>query len=126
MSITNEFDFDTDTAREVRPDRPAVEDILGSLSGWDELAIRQFFGARWSEMVQEDASMLTRAMVFTIERRKEGVEDGAAYRHAMGLTLDQINEMFSDEDPEAAVKAAVKVPGDGDDAGAAVVVNPES
>ncbi len=125
---TTEFDFTAQAgaARTVNAERPAVEDVLGSLSGWDELAIRQFFGARWSEMLQDDASMLTRAMVFTVERRKDGVEDGAAYRAAMALTLSQVNDMFSDDDPEAAAKAAVQVPGEGDDAGVAVRVNPES
>ncbi len=126
---TTEFDFaaQAGAARTVNAERPAVEDVLGSLSGWDELAIRQFFGARWSEMLQDDASMLTRAMVFTVERRKDGVEDGAAYRAAMALTLSQVNDMFSDDDPEAAAKAAVQVPTEGDDDGGPVVrVNPES
>ncbi len=75
---------------------PKVEDVTGSLSGFDELAIEQKFGGDLGSL---SGTMSLRALVFVLERRS-GADDKTAYGAAMRKTLVECRDAFDHEDDE--------------------------
>lgn len=71
--------------------RPSVEDAARSLTGFDELAIARAFGADLSALT---GTMTTRAIVFVLQRRA-GLDDAAAYKAAMTLSLGECEAQFA-------------------------------
>ncbi len=70
---------------------PTIEDVVGSLSGFDEVAIEQKFKGDLGSL---NNTMTARALVFVLERRA-GKDDKAAYGESMRLTLKDVNARFS-------------------------------
>ncbi|MGL5851636.1 MAG: hypothetical protein ACRCZD_12730 [Phycicoccus sp.] len=69
------------------------EDLLNSLTGFDELAIKSAFGMTIGQLA-EDESRLLRACYFT-ESRREGFGDAPAYAKAMEITLGELTVLYS-------------------------------
>lgn len=78
-------------------ERPSVEEVMGSLNGYDEIAVEQRFG----DLGQLSGMRIVRALQF-IRIRRGGRSDIDAHREAMLLTLGELKELFADETPEAA------------------------
>lgn len=96
--------FERTDAPEPEPEpeetRPTSEDVLGSLTGYDEIAIEKAFGGSVGHLARTNASTFSRALVFaTFLHAGEKHED--ARKHALSLTINEINETFApDEDDD--------------------------
>ena len=83
---------------------PALLDPDGlsrSLSGFDQIAIRQTFRERLDQLAA-DGTMFMRALLFVLERR-EGMADPDAFRLVMNLPLEDVVSRFKgdgDGEPE--------------------------
>lgn len=73
--------------------KPTAESIAESLTGFDEIAIEQKFGAGPSEL---SGTKMLRAMAFTLHRRA-GMDDKTAYRECMQASLKDIVSTFADD-----------------------------
>lgn len=82
-------------SKQVAGNQPTVEDITGSLNGFDELAIEKKFG---KELGSLNGTMTLRALVFVLERRN-GKEDREAYNEAMRRTLIECRDTFASSSP---------------------------
>jgi hypothetical protein len=71
-----------------------------SINGFDQIAIRQMFRERLDQ-VAADSTMFMRALLFVLAKR-DGANDGDAYRSVMLLPLDEVIGRFkeADVDPE--------------------------
>jgi hypothetical protein len=83
-----------------------VEEMTQSLTGFDEIAIAQRFGAEFSDLAQSNPLRLQRAVIFVAERRKHfatgnGFQDDEAYQTAMELPLSALETYFAsgEDDP---------------------------
>lgn len=72
-----------------------AEEILDSLTGFDEMAIKQHFGATVGELTK-DETMLGRALVF-VAKRREGLADDDARNAALGMALKAVTSFFAEE-----------------------------
>lgn len=84
----------------------SAEDVLGTLTGWDEIAIAKKFGAEVLDLMSEKPLTGLRALLY-IEKRREldgtanqAAVDDAAYEACMGLTVKQVHDLISDEDDD--------------------------
>jgi hypothetical protein len=73
--------------------RPRIEEMVGSLNGWDEIAIEQKFGKGLADL---SATLTARACAFVLKRR-EGMNDLDAFRAVMDMTILAVNNMFETE-----------------------------
>lgn len=73
------------------------DEMLESLTGFDELAIEKAFDADWQTLVTQKQTMFLRALIF-IQFRRDGKSDKDAKAAVMGLTLGACNDFFSDEE----------------------------
>lgn len=88
----------TTTEKPKAPELTSTE-VLGSLTGYDELAIEQQFGGPIEGMTKTP-SKFGRALVFVLKRR-EGLKDPAAKKYALDLTMSAVDDHFKpDEDDE--------------------------
>lgn len=76
-----------------------TDEVLESLTGFDEVAIGKWFEDIGS-LVESGGSMLGRSLVFVMKRR-EGATDVDAHNAAMSLTLRELNDYFADEEDES-------------------------
>ena len=76
-----------------------AEEVLDSLTGFDEMAIKQHFGAPISDLAT-DQSMLARALVFVL-RRRDGNSDDDARNQVLAMSLKEILGFFSEESAES-------------------------
>lgn len=83
-----------DAADTTSPEPVSVQEMVGSLTGFDEIAIEQKFKGELNNL---GPTMTMRALVFVQERRA-GADDKAAYGEAMRMTLSAINDRFRDDD----------------------------
>lgn len=74
-------------------------ETLDSLTGYEELAITQHFGADITTLLETNATFAGRALIFT-ERTRSGEAPKDAKKHAMSLTLKSVNDYFKDDEPE--------------------------
>ena len=72
-----------------------AEEVLDSLTGFDEIAIAQHFGRTVGEMAEKDQSMFGRSLIFVVKRR-EGVNDDDARNAALSLTMKEYVSYFAD------------------------------
>jgi hypothetical protein len=79
------------------PTKPHIEDVMGGLTGFDEIAIEQAFH---TDMNSLSATMLTRAVAFCQYRKTEGATDKEAYSRAMRLPLRELNDLFDTTETE--------------------------
>ena len=77
-------------------EKPTVEDVYRSISGFDDIAIESMFR---KELADLSPVKTTRALVFTLKRR-EGLDDAAAFKAVMDMGLGDLNDTFADGDQE--------------------------
>lgn len=77
-----------------------ASEMLESLTGFDELAIANHFGAEALELAEKKPTMLARALAF-VNMTREGLDVQVAKKKAMELTIRQSNEYFSESEDEA-------------------------
>jgi len=80
--------------------KPTLKEVSQSLTGFDEIAIKQKFSTSLAQLSQDDATQFARALAFVLERR-DGKNDAEAYHIVQTDTLAKINARFREEDAEA-------------------------
>lgn len=78
-----------------KPKLTATE-VMESLTGFDEIAIEQQWGADISTLARTNVSKFSRALAFTLKRR-DGLKDPEAKKEILGLTLGEVDAMFADD-----------------------------
>ena len=79
--------------------RPTTEDVMDSLTGFDEIAIEKNFGKEILVLAEHHQTKFMRALVFVLKRR-EGLDDVSARTAALELSLADTKETFADPEPE--------------------------
>jgi len=97
----------SETAETAGPaaDLLVAEDLVNSLTGFDQIAIRQRFNQRFEELA-EDQIMLLRVLYFIHLRRENagtqgGGYDKEAFQQSMGMPMGDLQEKFADADNAA-------------------------
>lgn len=95
-----------------------ANEMLESLTGFDEVAIATHFGAEALELAEKKPTMLARALAFVHMTRPEGggMDAKTARKQAMGLTIKQANGYFAESDEEPFPEEPVTAEGEGDSA----------
>lgn len=75
-----------------------AEDFVGTLSGWDEIAIEKAFGEDFLTLRKRGTTMV-RALVFVAFKR-EGQKHDEAYASAMNMPMRGLETYFAEEEPE--------------------------
>lgn len=76
-----------------------ADDMFESLTGFDEIAVKQTFGGRTAvDLSQNDPLQFLRALIY-VDQTRRGLKDKQAWNAAQGLTLGGAADYFSD-DPE--------------------------
>jgi hypothetical protein len=75
-----------------------AEDFVGTLSGWDEIAIEKAFGEDFLTLRKRGTTMV-RALVFVAFKR-QGQKHDEAYRSAMDMPMSDLENYFAEEEPE--------------------------
>lgn len=78
----------------------STEEMVGSLTGYDEIAIANVFGHEFTDLAQNRHSTFLRALVF-VHLRREGQDDKAAKKAVMEMPLSEVSDYFADEDVES-------------------------
>jgi hypothetical protein len=78
------------------PARPTSEEMLGSLTGYDEEAIAAAFGMELLTMLDGRETTYSRALIFA-HRRRDGASDSDALQYAKGLPLRDLGTYFEPE-----------------------------
>lgn len=76
-----------------------AEEVADSLTGFDEMAIKQHFGSTLTNLAA-DQSMLARALVFVLKRR-DGATDDDARNDVLGMALKDVTAHFAAESDES-------------------------
>ncbi len=76
-----------------------ADTVAKSINGFDQIAVRQMFRERLDQLAA-DSTMFMRALLFVLAKR-DGANDGDAYRSVMLLPLDEVVERFKDADGPA-------------------------
>lgn len=84
-------------AAEAPDARPTMEEMAESLTGYEEIAIAKAF--KIPDYTDLPPTMLGRAMVFALLRRRE-VADGDAYQQVMAMTLRNVRDQFAEDQEE--------------------------
>ncbi len=90
-----------------------AEDMIQSLTGFDEIAIAKHFGHEWGALIETSPVTFTRALVF-VQKRRDGENDPDAKNSALSLTLKQVNDFFAEDDPELNPDEPETASGEGD------------
>ena len=79
-----------------------IEEMVDSLTGFDQIAIRQRFNERFDSLA-EDPIMLTRGIYF-VQLRRDGEKDADAFNQAMTIPFGELQGKFTQSedavDPE--------------------------
>lgn len=84
------------------------EQVAGSCTGFDELAIERAFGRELTDLGESTRAL--RALLFVV-RRRDGLSDPDAYRDVMSLSLNDLMDHFEqpdDGDALAQIEAAIE------------------
>lgn len=74
-----------------------VEEMTESLNGFEEIGIREAFGAPLNKLDAKDGSgMVLRALAFVAYRR-EGLQHADAHKAALTLTLKEATSFFAED-----------------------------
>lgn len=73
------------------------DEMLESLTGFDELAIEKAFDADWQTLVTQKQTMFLRALIF-VQLRRDGKSDKDAKNAVMELSLKAANDFFADDE----------------------------
>lgn len=79
--------------------KQTANEISESLTGFDEIAIKQHFGGTIRDLSKEDPTQYMRSLVFIIERRG-GKKDPDAYHAAQSMSLAEIGSRFGDSNAD--------------------------
>jgi hypothetical protein len=91
------------------------EQVLDSVTGFDELAIAECFGHTLADLADNNPTMFSRALVLVVARH-DGGTDVEAKAAAMGMTLgglqtyfaeESVEEVGKDEQPEPSPEASL-------------------
>jgi hypothetical protein len=75
-----------------------ADEIIGSFTGFDEVAIENFFGKDFARL---NATMTMRSMAFIQFRREEGMTDPDAFKRCMQMPLREVRDYLgADLEPE--------------------------
>jgi hypothetical protein len=88
------------TSTDETNEKLSFSDMVGSLTGYEEVAIEERFGQPVGHLMRAALTKAGRALIFIDEQRK-GAKAPAAYKAAMELRLEQVNERFFDDDEDA-------------------------
>lgn len=90
-----------DVSRETSPDDAPelleANELAESLTGFDEIAIEQWFKLPFSKLAGDELKLL-RSLYFIHVRRAEGASDKAAWRTSMEIPLSALKDKFADAD----------------------------
>lgn len=75
--------------------KPTADDVMESLTGFDEIAIEQAFGDDISRIAVTSVGKFGRALGFVLLRRG-GLKDSEAKKQILGLTRAELDDMFAD------------------------------
>lgn len=76
------------------------EELAGSVTGFDEIAIAKAFDMDLVDMQQKGRStLMMRALLFVV-RRREGMKDGEARKAVLEMTLGEVMEAFDTDEPD--------------------------
>jgi hypothetical protein len=89
-----------------------ANEMLESLTGFDEQAIAAHFGAEALELAEKKPTMLARALAF-VHMTREGADAKSAKKQAMELTIRQANDYFLDSEDEVMPEEPVTAEGEG-------------
>lgn len=92
------------TLAEAEFEKLSPDALAESLTGFEEIAIRQFFRTKLEDLA-EDSTMMMRALLFVVYKR-DGMKDADAFQTAMHESLSSVVEKFErsnedDPDPQA-------------------------
>lgn len=77
-------------------DKLSSEEFLDSLTGFEEISVRNKFEADILHLAGSSPTMFTRALAFVLHKR-DGHNDTEAWKYAMGLSLRECNGLFAEE-----------------------------
>lgn len=84
--------------------KPTPQEVAESLTGFDEIAIKQKFGSPLKQLGDEDQTQFLRALVFVLRRRDEK-KDAEAYHIAQSMTLGEVSAEFTNPTEEEQAEA---------------------
>ena len=73
-----------------------AEDVINSLTGFDEIAIETHFGVSLTDLERKPTTAL-RACIFVVKTR-EGMSAADAKQAAMGMPLGEANDYFASDE----------------------------
>lgn len=76
-----------------------IEEVMESLTGFDEIAIANHFGAEWMELAEKRPTAYSRALVF-VHKRRQGLNDHEAKQAALEMPLRDVTSYFKEDEPE--------------------------
>lgn len=76
-----------------------ADDMFESLTGHEEIAVKQMFGRTAVDLSQVDPLQFMRALIY-VEQARRGLKDKQAWNAAQSLTLGQAADYFADDEPE--------------------------
>lgn len=98
---------DTTTTETENTAKMSADEVLGTLTGYDEIAIAKKFGAEVLDLMETRPLTGLRALVYiqkrrelTTEHTKQSSVDQAAYEHVMGLTVTQVQDLIADDEDD--------------------------
>lgn len=91
-----------------------ADDMFDSLTGFEEIAVKQTFGVPITELAKTDPLQMVRALVFAHVKRGGVVKDSEARKVAQGLTLGQVDDYFADDAGDPMPDEPVTEQGKGD------------
>lgn len=97
-----------------------IEEITGTLTGYEENEIESRFGADVNTLVDLKPIMGIRSLAYIVSVRAlrdadvKGPEE-KAYKHVMSMTMRQVGDFFPDEEPDIDPDDPVTAAGEGDD-----------
>lgn len=93
----------------------SVEEMIESLTGYDEIAISKHFGAEWNDLSENKPIMFARSLIFVDQRRApHSLPDTEAKDFALSQTMKAVNDYFPDVPEEAMPEEPVSESGKGD------------
>lgn len=91
------------------PAKPTPVDFIGTLDGWDELAIERAFGKEYTDLGESMKSL--RALAMILLKRRDDLDPTRAYNAAMGLKTNDLLGLFNLDDEEDATAALAALMG---------------
>lgn len=74
-------------------------EMLESLTGYEEIAIREAFGASISDLLEAAYTTAGRAMVL-VDAQRKGQSAKDAKKTALSMTIKQVNDFFAADEEE--------------------------